>query len=478
MKDSFSQAEMALRDTLLMKSDAKAFDKLAKEYGFPRPVWIPVENWRRGLQAVLHGPRGTLQTLRAFLYHVFMPWAVPFTWSAMAPMQTWFKDSTGAIGVRPVPQPFSTKSDYIPNGALDDAGPVWHDIDLSFREFWCRKIQDAFYSETVSYPATLNPDGSVKTFAKTVGTGFKWFKPSYLDDNGDWVDQTFLGPPKHPWKFHLGERAIKQNETLMLEGGDTGYHTGALSLIADDVNPADKISARYRAKYSQGDTGEGFLTPFVITERSGSIHNVGTSLLTKKNSPGEAAHVRIHLFLHLVPIALSNELMGTYVICGVPQEQPPEFYSDIQNPPVDPFEVAPPSGGERLEGQPWGGHLQKSEIEQGGVFADGPWPPYLTASDFADDVSSSQYHDSALEIAIKQLIPSGCTYEFIKGWGDGLPARYDEHISSGATAGNYVSKVIWNNDGYPKSVTGFGPALGSAEGAVDQEIPPEVIDGE
>ena len=476
MLTAFSKTEMAFRDTLLMKSDAKSFDALAGQYGFPRPHWIPVENWRRALQCVLHGPRGTLHTLRAFLHHALMPWTIPYTWTAGAAVQQWHVDPlSGSVVARPAKQPFVFASTYVPAGSKTGV-PVMSEIDLSFRETWLRPIQEAYAESVVTTPAVFDDDGNLVSGAEEVPGGEWTFKPSFVDANGDWIDQTFMGYPKHPWKFHHIASTSKANTFVSLLGFDTGYHAGSLKLITDDPNPTDKVSAEYKALYTMKDEGEGFISPYVISERSGGFGNVGTSLLTKEHYGGEAAHVRIHLFLHEVPVFVFEEGMGTYLICGVPQFQPPAPLGPQQ--PVDPLVTGEqaaanplmqyPSGGERLEGQPWGGHMQISELHPFGpaLFFPGGmdrWPPYLTGT--GDNPEANKYEagfKNSLEEAIQKLIPVGISWEIIKGWGDGLPSSY----APNASTGTIVRSFPWPAKGYPSNANWENVGAGAAEGSI------------
>jgi hypothetical protein len=131
--------------------------------------------------------------------------------------------------------------------------------------------------------------------------------------------------------------------------------------------------------------------------------------------------------------------MGTYLICGVPQVYagPVATYG----PPVDPLVTKadwiadggdPDAGGEvwagggerTADGQPWGGHIQQFMEVEGFPLGIGPHPPYLTSSEGgAQDFVFDEFKDP-FELALDQLMPTGVTYEIIKGWGDGLPDNY------------------------------------------------------
>jgi hypothetical protein len=71
MLQPFSQAELALRDTLITKALEKRFDKLARFYQIPRPNNFEETHWRNGLLKIVFGPKGTLGTTHAWLEAIF-----------------------------------------------------------------------------------------------------------------------------------------------------------------------------------------------------------------------------------------------------------------------------------------------------------------------------------------------------------------------------------------------------------------------
>ena len=71
MNEPLSETEKALRDTLLNLCDDESFDTICQVYGWPRPEWIPRENWRRAIRVATYGPKGTFNTLRAFCQAAF-----------------------------------------------------------------------------------------------------------------------------------------------------------------------------------------------------------------------------------------------------------------------------------------------------------------------------------------------------------------------------------------------------------------------
>ena len=60
MLQPLSQAEIALRDTLITKATGNQFDRLMSMFGFERPFSISREVWRHALRLVAYGYRGTL----------------------------------------------------------------------------------------------------------------------------------------------------------------------------------------------------------------------------------------------------------------------------------------------------------------------------------------------------------------------------------------------------------------------------------
>ncbi len=63
MDQSWGQAEQALRDTLVHKSEGRAFRRIADAYGFAHPTSEASERaWRGALHQVALGPRGTFKT--------------------------------------------------------------------------------------------------------------------------------------------------------------------------------------------------------------------------------------------------------------------------------------------------------------------------------------------------------------------------------------------------------------------------------
>jgi hypothetical protein len=62
-----SQVQQAFNDTLIRKAEGEAFDSLAEMYGVPRLDYIEVKYWRKALQHVALGPRGSLGATFAFV---------------------------------------------------------------------------------------------------------------------------------------------------------------------------------------------------------------------------------------------------------------------------------------------------------------------------------------------------------------------------------------------------------------------------
>ena len=90
MNEPLSETEKAWRDTLLNLCDDESFDIICRVYEWPRPEWIPRENWRRAIRVATYGPKGTFNTLRAFCQAAFSFMQVGI------PYYRFVKDFTGA----------------------------------------------------------------------------------------------------------------------------------------------------------------------------------------------------------------------------------------------------------------------------------------------------------------------------------------------------------------------------------------------
>jgi len=77
MRAPFCQTEEAFRDTLILKSEGFAFDRIAALYSLPRIQVIGREYWRRLAHAAALGPRDRPGTLWAAVEALFDQWAEP-----------------------------------------------------------------------------------------------------------------------------------------------------------------------------------------------------------------------------------------------------------------------------------------------------------------------------------------------------------------------------------------------------------------
>jgi len=79
MLQPFSQAEIAYRDTLLGKAEGVYLDKLARFYGWPRPVVFTRAAWRAGLKQIAIAPRGTPGVAHAAAEAIFADQEIAWT---------------------------------------------------------------------------------------------------------------------------------------------------------------------------------------------------------------------------------------------------------------------------------------------------------------------------------------------------------------------------------------------------------------
>ena len=402
MGQTLSQIEIARRDTLLNKADAEAFDDLAMMYGFPRPSWIRVKNWRTAVRVALYGPRGNFQTLRAFVQAALTQYNIGFRYNYRYQY--------------PPPPPGGSGSPT-PGGVPGTNSSV----EVTFSDTGWNHSTDttSLYKTTFHRDVLMQSPVDLKWRTHRLIHWTKklnWFHLCDHNNIGYWS-----GFPNSEFSWQ---------KTPVPVGKTTASINTYVNKATSDVQSLGKIDYYTTA-------GAGMLLPFTITERSSGIHydylyddanindpNYDQERRMQNDEFIEPNTVRLHLWFDNESLFPFRRPV-TYMIVGDRLFTSEGFYPA----------TAVTEGAARKAGQPYGGQLLSNEFSDGKPYGGsdnklgtanddkggGPHPPYL----LGDLMELGEESEDNFLLALRKLLPSGNKLIVTKAYGADFKSTYD-----------------------------------------------------